>query len=296
MLVHLRNALLSLALAPRAGGSIASCQLSSGLHLLRPASPEAVERGEERLMASYPLVPYSNRVCEARFTWGGHTYPLARNVGEHPHALHGNAWQQPWHVAEHTPARAVLTLEHAPSTEATRAAWPFHYAARQEFVLEEAGFAIRLELRSLDSRPFPAGIGHHPFFPRTPGVRLSAAVAGVWENDERMVPTRHVPHPGLAEARVDRLSLDNCFTGWRGAAALEWPEHGVRLTLSAEPVLGRLVVYTPQEEDFFCVEPVSHVNNGFNLLAAGTPDTGVVVLAPGEALAATVRFAVRLLA
>jgi hypothetical protein len=37
---------------------------------------------------------------------------------------------------------------------------------------------------------------------------------------------------------------------------------------------------------------VSNVNDGFNKLARKEPDTGVVVLQPGETLAGTVRFRV----
>ena len=43
---------------------------------------------------------------------------------------------------------------------------------------------------------------------------------------------------------------------------------------------------------FFALEPVSHANDGFNLLAAGVPDSGVRVLEPGETLAGTVRLAI----
>jgi aldose 1-epimerase len=56
--------------------------------------------------------------------------------------------------------------------------------------------------------------------------------------------------------------------------------------------LRHLVIYVPPGEDFFCVEPVSHVNDGFNLLERGVADTGVRVLAPGQTLAGAVRLRV----
>jgi aldose 1-epimerase len=52
------------------------------------------------------------------------------------------------------------------------------------------------------------------------------------------------------------------------------------------------VIYTPAGQDFFCVEPVSNANDAFNMAARGVPDTGTVVLAPGEVLAGTMRLAV----
>jgi aldose 1-epimerase len=49
------------------------------------------------------------------------------------------------------------------------------------------------------------------------------------------------------------------------------------------------VIYVPPGQDFFCVEPVTHVNDGFNLLVRGVDGTGVHVLAPGQTLAGTIR-------
>jgi aldose 1-epimerase len=49
------------------------------------------------------------------------------------------------------------------------------------------------------------------------------------------------------------------------------------------------VLFVPRGKDFFAVEPVSHANDGFNLLARGVPGSGVQVLEPGAALGGTVR-------
>jgi aldose 1-epimerase len=48
----------------------------------------------------------------------------------------------------------------------------------------------------------------------------------------------------------------------------------------------------PPGQDHLCIEPVSHVNDGFNLLERGVEGTGVRVLAPGETLGAAIRLRV----
>jgi aldose 1-epimerase len=60
------------------------------------------------------------------------------------------------------------------------------------------------------------------------------------------------------------------------------------VVMTAEAPLDFLVVYTPPGRPFFCVEPVSHVTDAFNLAAAGRTDTGSRALAPGETLRAAV--------
>jgi aldose 1-epimerase len=63
---------------------------------------------------------------------------------------------------------------------------------------------------------------------------------------------------------------------------------GARLTMTATPPLDCLVVFTPPRRPFFCVEPVSHVTDAFNLAAAGRADTGMRVLEHGATLQAAV--------
>jgi len=137
----------------------------------------------------------------------------------------------------------------------------------------------------------PAGLGWHPYFPRTPRTTITADVQAIWSTDDGVMPTSLAPpRPETDPARgvmVDAVPLDNCFVGWRRRAVIEWPESGMRLVMTAEAPLDFLVVYTPPGRPFFCVEPVSHVTDAFNLAAAGRADTGARALEPGETLQAT---------
>jgi aldose 1-epimerase len=64
----------------------------------------------------------------------------------------------------------------------------------------------------------------------------------------------------------------------------------VRLVMQASAGLGRLVVYVPPGQDFFCVEPLSHVPDALNRPAG--METGLQVLGPGETWTETVRLIV----
>lgn len=82
------------------------------------------------------------------------------------------------------------------------------------------------------------------------------------------------------DADVAVLDLDNCFDGWSGPARIRDEKLSLRLSSS----LTHAVVYTPRERDYFCVEPVSHVNNairGDDPLALG-----LLARRSGEAAAA----------
>lgn len=275
-------------IAPGAGGAVAGYWWESGgrrIDWLRPASPAAVARGDAGEMASFPLVPYGSRIREARFLFCGREVVETPADGPRRHALHGHGWRRPWVVAERAEDRLVLEYEHPAD------AWPWPYRARQSFALTPQALEITLELENRSEALMPAGLGFHPFFPRTPQATIEARTNGVWLTDAELLPTEHaaVP-PGWELAggrRVAELALDNVFTGWAGEAVVTWPERAARLRLSAtQPLLSFLVLYTPREQDYFCIEPASHVTDAINLAREGVAETGLRVLAPDARRAA----------
>lgn len=282
----------ALTLCPEVGGSIVRLE-GWGRDLFRPASEADIAARDPLRLAAYVLVPFSNRVRDAQFQFEGRAYRLARNFRSEPHAIHGNGWQRAWCVARVASREAVLALKHDPARDGA-AAWPFAYEAEQIFRLNPDGVEVELRVRNADGRRMPAGIGLHPFFPLTPATRMTAHLAGVWQSDARNLPAEHAAVPPAwdfaAGQPVAPLSLDNCFTGWDQRAVIDWPDRRLHMTLEASSVLRSLVIFVPRAHDYFCVEPVSNINDAFNLANAGVKDTGVVVLAPGETLAGVIRF------
>ena len=88
--------------------------------------------------------------------------------------------------------------------------------------------------------------------------------------------------PGIDSAVVP-LGFDNCFEGGRGPARIRDEKVSLQLTSS----LPYLVVFTPQDRDYFCVEPVSHVSNAVHM--ADPAAHGLRSLAPGESMDAAMK-------
>jgi len=274
-------------LAPEAGGSVVRYWIEHGAatwDVLRPWSAPRVDTVFES--AAFALVPYSNRIGEGRFSFRGRDVALALNRPPERHSIHGLGWQTAWQPREVRDHDAVLEMRHAGG------AWPWAFRATQQFTLAPSSLSVVLTLRNESGTAMPAGLGWHPYFRRTPGATLVADVREMWLTDEEVMPTMlAAPRPDAdlsGGVKVDTVSLDNCFVGWRRRAAIEWPESKIRLVITAAAPLDFLVVYTPPGRPFFCVEPVSHVTDAFNLAAAGRVDTGARALEPGEMLRAVV--------
>ncbi len=286
-LLRLRHGAFELEVCPGLGGSITAFR-AQGRDLMRPAGPAFFADHDPFQASSFPLVPFSNRIADRRFGFQGRVHELPVNFPSEPHAIHGQGWQLAWTVAEADARHAVLELAHR------IAGTPFDYRARQTLALGDRGLEMALELTNAGAGPMPAGLGVHPYFVRTAGVTLEARLGRVWLMDERKLPTAPAPLPAgwdfEGAPRLAGLALDHCFGGWDGSALIHWPETGTRLRIEAEPLFGHLVVYIPPDQAIFCVEPVSHANDAFNLADRGVPDTGVRILAPGETLGGHIGF------
>jgi aldose 1-epimerase len=289
----LRNGPLSLELRPEHGGAIAAFELEragGALPLFRRALPLELRETGASAASCFPLIPFSNRIENGEFSFGGRDYHMSPNLPPHPHPLHGHGWSGRWNVVEAAASRALLSFEH------DAADWPSRYVATQKFELGPSALTIELGLRNAGSVTMPAGLGLHPFFPRSERVRLKARLTEVWLSREDRIPEKLVGVPEVwdfSEARaIDGIELDHCFGGWDGRAEVEWPEHGLRLGVHADALFGHAVVYTPAGRDFFCFEPVSHANAALNLAQRGVARTGLALLEPGATLLACVRFSI----
>ncbi|HYG91141.1 MAG TPA: aldose 1-epimerase [Azospirillum sp.] len=274
---------LTLGVAPEVGGSIARF---SGVHRgqaidwLRPATPEALAARDPLGMASFPLIPFCNRVRDGRFSFNGTEVRLPANYAASRHAIHGHAWQRPWAVVEHGPSMLTLGFEHRPDD------WPFAYTARQTFELTAEELTVRLAVINRGTTAMPLGLGHHPYLPRTPETTVTAQVGAIWSTDTEVMPTRlertWVTDRLATGLRIADADLDNNFTGWDRTATIRWPERDAALRMTADAPLDFMVAYTPSHEDFFCLEPVGNCTDWPNLVDLGPEQVGGMVLAPGE--------------
>lgn len=283
--IHLQAGALHVDLAPEVGGAIAAFYSQTPgkavFHWLRAASSDALANRQPTGMASYPLIPFCNRIRHGRFSFGGREVQLPLNVAE-PHVLHGFAWQRPWQCVEQSETHAVLQLVHAAD------AWPWPFIARQHYALRDTTLDIEISVTNTGTAPMPIGIGHHPYVPHRPGTRLQTELAAMWEGDAEVMPTRLSQPPLLQALRTGTLLSqhvqDNNFTGWQYWARVDWPHENAALTLTAQPPLDFFVLYCPNNQDHFCIEGVSNCTDWVNLRALPQRDIGGHVLGPGETL------------
>lgn len=264
-----------LALDPARGGRIVSATFA-GLDVLRPEPASGAASALES--ACFPLVPFSNRIRNSAFTHLGQRYQLGKNWEGDAHAIHGEGWLRRWEIVEASGVRTLLRLH---GTDW----WPWAYECLQEVTLGESGITLSLTLLNKDTRPMPAGLGFHPYFPRTgqTSLRFDAKSAAPPMGQGALVSRPLDAATSFASPRaVSGTGLDHCYAGWQGSATIIQPETGLHVSMTSLRGAQYCVVYTPADEPYFCVEPVSHFTGAFE--AADPYAAGLKLLQPGETL------------
>jgi aldose 1-epimerase len=261
-------------LCPDVGGSIVSWRVD-GQDMLRRAGEAAIASGDPLQFASFPLVPFSNRIAHGRFDWEGETRQIEPNFAPEPHAIHGVGWKTPWDISDFSETHCVLNFGHKADS---RWHWPF--SATQTIKLSENAIEIVSEAVNLCDMPTPLAFGHHPYFDQQ-GAYLAFGAERVFLSGTDGLPTHaEVPSGAFDFAKgepVEGNEVDHCYSGWSGEARVIWQGRPLGLVITSD--MPAAVVYIPNGGDAFCFEPVPHINNALN-----RPDDvpAVPVIPPGS--------------
>jgi aldose 1-epimerase len=140
----------------------------------------------------------------------------------------------------------------------------------------------------------PAGLGYHPYFPRTDHSYYRALHRGEWLNDDDCLPRLLDLHPEPRDwwdgRAVGTRAVDTVYTSREGPLVIGWPERDMEIEITPSTNLPFTVVYSPRGAEFFCVEPVSHIPDAVNRKEA---DNGLVWLQPGVTLTVGLHMKVR---
>jgi aldose 1-epimerase len=285
-LVNLSRGALTLTLSPACGGSIVRLvycsEDGSEIPCLRVV---AGAPGNPLDSASFPLVPFVNRVRGGRFSFRGREVTLPQNLPGDPSPIHGQGWNGPWELVRRDEAQAELVFDH-PAGE-----WPWAYRARQCLRLEDDALIAELGCTNVSDLPMPCGLGHHPYFNCSDATRIDAAVDCCWTIDDQVLPVEKVPARGRFDLRRRRIcgqDLDHGFGGWDGSARIDDPALPFLLELACDEA-EFLHIYSPANGGFFAAEPVSHANAALNAPEAEWAALGLRVLEPGETMAIEMR-------
>jgi aldose 1-epimerase len=264
-------------------------------------APDPAELIERPTRGGVPvLFPFPNRIRDGHFAWAGHDYRLPRNDSTQKNAIHGLAPRKPWDVTDRGASRSEAWLtaefEQARWQAASHFHWPAEGTLRVTIRLSADALRYEAEVTNTDwdGKPYPFGLGYHPYFAVTPRCRIQTPARARWELVDTLPTGRRLPLEGDLDLRQPRpvadLTLDDVYTDFLDAAPdadglvergrVEYPEWGGVLRVLASPTFRELVLFTPPHRQAVCLEPYTCPTDAIHLQAK--EDVGWRVLAPGE--------------
>lgn len=231
------------------------------------------------------LVPWPNRVADARWVWQGEPQRLEVTEPARGHAIHGLVRHVPWQVIEHEAAHILLATDIAQG-----AGWPVPLRTTIRYALDDQGLTVTHSVHNTGHAPVPFGVGAHPY-PRAGHADradcwLTLAAHTVLPLDpRRLIPSGppipvadtavdfHQPRP-LAGAMLD-TPFGGCVPDADGLIRhrLTGPEHAVELW--ADPDFRWVQVFTPGDfpgrgSGAVAIEPMTcppdALNSGIDLI------------------------------
>ncbi|WP_298191234.1 aldose 1-epimerase [Novosphingobium sp.] len=270
--------------APARGGSILSFTWRGEPVMREAEGPDILDVG------CFVMVPFANRIKDGRFVWRGRPMIIPPNLEgrDRLNPIHGYGWQAEWAVVETAPERLRFGHRHAGE------GWPWPYRADLAYALDTGGLTARLTLTNTGDEAMPAGLGFHPYFPRSATTRYIGLHRGEWQTGRDPLPValerRTTAIDWWEGSPVGTREVDTVYSGREGPLEILWPERAMALTITPSPALALTAVYAPAGTGWFCAEPMNHLTDAVN---GRDPAAAMPALEPGETAVVEMHLGVR---
>jgi aldose 1-epimerase len=256
-----------------------------------------LEHDGRALVAGYPvdqhasggrgqlLLPWSNRIADGRYRFGGRDLQLPITEVARGHASHGLVRWAAWEVRTHT--HDSVELDHRLMAQP---GYPWTLDLSVHYELSDGGLTTTVTAANLAAEPAPFAAGAHPYLRVGPGPvdswELEVPADTALRVDERKIPVARAAVDGDLDFRTARplgeTQLDTPYTdltrdgSGHATITVRGPEGAVQLWLDAAHHWAQ--VYTadelPDSRSALAVEPMTAPPDAFN------SGDDLVVLAP----------------
>jgi aldose 1-epimerase len=264
-------------IVPDAGSNLYSLKVGGTELLVQPAEWGVTPS----LRYGFPvLFPTPNRVRDSKFTFDGQTYTFAPN--ERTNFIHGLVHMLPWQSAapsSDADSASVETFLDWDSRQKGFGSFPIQHRLSLRFALDAHGVKLTFTVQNRDDKRLPFGLGFHPWF-QILGSRAETYVcvpAQKHMQAEGLLPTGKLetldgsPYDLRKPVSLEQLKLDDVYWGLNPDAAprYEARDKSIRVTLIGSSEFTHMVVYTPAERPFFCMENQTCSTDAHNLHSRG---------------------------
>jgi aldose 1-epimerase len=233
------------------------------------------------------LGPWANRLDEQAFYANGKKYAFDMELGNvrGAHPIHGflsyaSEWQVVDAKADNSSAWVTSRLE-VFRQPAWMAQFPFAHTIEMTHRLQNGALEIATRIQNLSAEAMPVAIGFHPYFQLTDSPRdewtISVGARIEWVLSPDKIPTgetrpitQRFPNPGAALLKdhdLDHVFGDLVRTSGRAVVSVKGKSQTLDVMLGDR--YRAVVLYSPKDRDFICIEPMAGITDAMNLAQRG---------------------------
>jgi aldose 1-epimerase len=270
-------------------GNIAFEMKVKGQNVLRWPFASVDDFKAKPSMSGIPFLgPWANRLDEQAFYANGKRYAFDMDLGNVRGAIpiHGflttnTNWKVVEEKADGRASWVTSRLEFF-REPAWIKQWPFAHTIDMTYRLQGGVLEVQTKITNMSGEPMPVAVGFHPYYQLTDSRRddwtISVAARTHWLLASNKVPTgetepieRLFPQPGATTLRG--YDLDDVFSDLdrdaQGRATMSINGTSQRLDIALGPNYRSVVVWSPKDSAFICIEPMAGITDALNLAQKG---------------------------
>ena len=248
------------------------------------------------------LYPTPSLVESNRYIFMGEEIHQMKNGKKYE--LHGLVFDEPWNYEQPLINETGITLKTSITfTKESKLfpAFPFENNLNLSFTLLKDRLRFDYEVDNIGGKPLPYGFGLHPYF-KTFGERkdnlIQAEVEKAYTTEDLLPTGKIYSVEGTIEdirnpTPLTNLDLDHVYYGVTPGTNVRtiFKKIHLQVSLKASEDFTHLVVYTPINEKFFCVENYTCPTDAHNLYAKGFRDIAhLLIVEPGKKMSGWVEY------
>ena len=285
----LENDKLYIEYNPDIGGSIFKFQAK--LHnqkydIFRRFNKRNIKKYSSYFAGYFSTIPYFGAIKKKTLLYKNNYISLPRTHPLEPDTIHGEGWVNKWKILSTTKNSVSLKFLHNGKNS-----FPFKYYAIQKFRLIKNSLEITVTIKNMDRKSFDCGIGFHPWFNIDKKSKIFSNTYKFIELDEK----NNIKNKKLLKSNkpfdFNKINIDETFIDWNGSAKLILNKY-LKILIKNKKNIKNLHIYSPKNQNFFCVEPVTNIRDSYYYKKLNVKNHGLKNLKPGKIFEAAAIFTI----
>ena len=260
----IENNNLFLEISPEMGASIINFRdKRKNLDIFRPfPKGKKISKYNSYFTGYFPTIPYFGAIQKKSFLKQNKYISLPRTHKFESDTIHGEGWINKWKIINLNQNSLELFFKHNGKNS-----YPFAYKATQKFKLVKNSLIISITIENIDKYSFECGIGFHPWFYISKNSKLYSNSFNYLKEKKKnkFIKSTLIKNKCLD---LNKIKIDETFLNWKGKSKLII-NNNVSILIKNKKNIGNLHVYTPPNENFFCVEPVTNFRDAYYIKKLG---------------------------